>query len=151
DDVIPVQVGGAGFTGCDALDQAGLDRIAGLDALVPPLNTPTASVAAISATGTCPLSGPNVWGDGNIILGGGGSDTIEAGGGDDIIDGARYLHVRLSVTDPSLPPLANEIGTTDLLESTYQLGNSHTLQQDMLAGVVDPANVVATREILDSG
>ena len=50
DSIIPSQVGGGGFIGCDALDQAGLDRIAGLDALVPPLAagtaTPTASVVA---------------------------------------------------------------------------------------------------------
>src|SRR4051794_29267702 len=30
DDTTPATVGGAGFTGCDALDQAGLDRITGL-------------------------------------------------------------------------------------------------------------------------
>ena len=44
DDVVPSAVGGAGFIGCDVLDQAGLNRIAGLDALVPPLNTPLATV-----------------------------------------------------------------------------------------------------------
>ena len=37
DDVVPSAVGGGGFIGCDVLDQAGIDRIAGLDALVPPL------------------------------------------------------------------------------------------------------------------
>ena len=31
DDVVPTTVGGGGFVGCDALDQAGVDRIAGLD------------------------------------------------------------------------------------------------------------------------
>ena len=36
DDLVPTAVGGAGFIGCDVLDQAGLDRIDGLDALVPP-------------------------------------------------------------------------------------------------------------------
>ena len=30
DDVVPSTVGGAGFSGCDVLDQAGIDRIAGL-------------------------------------------------------------------------------------------------------------------------
>ena len=43
DNETPATVGGAGFTGCDALDQAGLDRIPGLDPLVPPLNVPAAS------------------------------------------------------------------------------------------------------------
>ena len=36
----PRGTGGLGFIGCDVLDQAGLDRIAGLDPLVPTLNTP---------------------------------------------------------------------------------------------------------------
>ena len=44
DDLVPTAVGGAGFIGCDVLDQAGLDRIGGLDALVPPLSTPLATV-----------------------------------------------------------------------------------------------------------
>ena len=97
DDVVPSQVGGGGFIGCDVLDQKGLDRINGLDALVPTLATPLADVVGISASLDCPiLSGP-VWGDGNILLGGGGSDLIEGRGADDIIDGDKYVNVRLSV------------------------------------------------------
>ena len=34
--------------------------------------------------------------DGNIMLGGGGSDFIEGRGGNDIIDGDAYLHVELT-------------------------------------------------------
>src|SRR4051812_27448011 len=63
-DDVPSLVGGAGFTGCDALDQKGLDRISGLDALVPSLagtGVTAADVAARSASGVCPLTGP-VWG-----------------------------------------------------------------------------------------
>ncbi|MDT5036741.1 MAG: hypothetical protein QOE03_1926, partial [Micromonosporaceae bacterium] len=96
-DTIPTAVGGAGFIGCDALDQTGVDRIAGLNALITPAMIaagPTAaSVAAISTPGVCPLSG-NVWGDGDILLGGLGSDTITGRGGNDVIDGDRYLKVR---------------------------------------------------------
>src|SRR4029079_8179531 len=96
DDETPKTVGGAGFTGCDALDQDGLNRIPGLDPLVPPLGPTTAAdVALASAPGVCPLSGP-VWGDGNILLGGGGGDTITGRGGDDIIDGDKALHGKLS-------------------------------------------------------
>ena len=152
DDVIPSQVAGGGFIGCDALDQAGLDRIAGLDALVPPLTVDSAPIIAASVTNHCLLVG-NVWGEGNILLGGGGSDLIEGRGGDDIIDGDRYLTVRLSVrTDPANP--ATEIGTTDLLEH-MALGGTFganttgmTLQQAVFAGLVDPGNIVAVREIL---
>src|SRR6185436_11360628 len=100
DDDIPSQVGGAGFTGCDVLDQAGVDRIKGLAALMPPLTGDLTAVEAASATGQCPLSGP-VWGEGNILLGGTGSDTITGRGGDDIIDGDRFLTARISVrTNP---------------------------------------------------
>jgi hypothetical protein len=79
-------------------------------------------VATLSATGTCPLSGP-VWGDGNILLGGGGSDVLEGRGGDEIIDGDKALFVRISVrTDPNDP--ATEIGTTDLMEGQARAGGT---------------------------
>ncbi|MEI7618590.1 MAG: peroxidase family protein [Actinomycetota bacterium] len=158
DSVIPETIVGigplaAGFIGCDALDQAGVDRISGLAAIMPPLTTPSGPIIASAATIDCPLVG-NVWGKGNILLGGGGSDLIEGRGGDDIIDGDRYLNVRLSVrTDPTDP--TTEIGTTDIFEHTADAGGSFgagtagmTLQQAVFAGLVDPGNVVAVREIL---
>ena len=161
DDVVPVQVGGGGFIGCDALDQAGVDMIAGLDPLLPPLNTSTDSVVATSASKSCPiLAGPNVWGSGNILLGGGGSDLIEGRGADDIIDGDRYLGVRLSIRDPKNP--AVEIGSADVdttgqsaMTSRYLrdakgvlIPGSPTLQEAVFAGTVNPGNIVAIREIL---
>jgi Ca2+-binding RTX toxin-like protein len=141
----PSAVGGAGFTGCDVLDQAGVDRIAGLGAILPPLTGDLAPVEARSAAGVCPLSGP-IWGDGDILLGGAGSDSLQGRGADDILDGDRYLAVRISVrTDPSDP--ASEIGSTDLMEHTYQAGNPKTLQQAVFDGTVDPGNLVVVREI----
>ena len=144
-----------GFIGCDALDQDGLDRIAGLDALVPPLVTDSAPIVEAASTRYCGLEG-NVWGDGNILLGGGGSDTIEGRGADDIIDGDKYLGVRLSVrTDVNNP--ATEIGTTDLMSKVATSGNfgpgttGMTLQQAVFAGLVDPGNIAIVREILDAG
>ncbi len=100
----PNSLGGAGFTGCDVLDQAGVDRIAGLSAIVPqPLTESSARVVANSAAGFCPVNGP-VFGAGDILIGGPGSDTIEGRGADDIIDGDRYLTVGISVrTDPANP------------------------------------------------
>ncbi|MEO6200420.1 MAG: fibronectin type III domain-containing protein, partial [Cryobacterium sp.] len=153
DDLIPSAVGGAGFIGCDVLDQDGLNLIDGLDALVPPLATPLASVIAQSASGDCPLlSGANVWGDGNILLGGGGSDLIEGRGGDDIIDGDAYLNVRLSIrTNPA--DATTQIGSATGMTTQY-LRNSagalvgQTLQQAVFAGIIDPGNIVAVREIL---
>jgi Ca2+-binding RTX toxin-like protein len=161
DDATPATVGGAGFTGCDALDQAGLDRIKGLSTIVPSLATAgvngvvtAQSVADVSAAGSCPLSG-NVWGDGNILLGGGGGDTIEGRAGNDIIDGDRALHVRISVrTNPDLA--SSEIGSTDLMEhpavtGTFGAGTAGmTLSQAVFAGLVDPGNLVTVREIVDN-
>ena len=80
DDIVPAEVGGGGFIGCDVLDQAGLDRILSLDALVPRWTGPRQprdAVVAQSASQDCPiLSGPT-WGAGNVLLGGAGSDLIE--------------------------------------------------------------------------
>jgi Ca2+-binding RTX toxin-like protein len=156
DDIIPSQLNGGGFIGCDALDQAGLDRITGLDPLVPLLTVPSAPIIAASATNFCPLVG-NVWGEGNILLGGAGSDTIEGRGADDIIDGDRYLSVRLSVraaVDANGEATGPEIGTTDLLEHvptgigwTGALAGK-TLQQAVFAGLVNPGRIVAVREVL---
>src|SRR3954452_187012 len=58
---VPSTLGGAGFTGCDVLDQAGVDRIrdatgapgTGLAALLPPLTGALAPVVAASAAGVC--------------------------------------------------------------------------------------------------
>jgi len=153
DDAVPSTVGGAGLTGCDVLDQTGVDRISGLAALLPqPLTGNPAPVVAKSATGFCPLSGPT-WGEGNILIGGAGSDTLEGRGGNDIIDGDRFLSVRISVrTNPADP--ATETGSTDLMEHVATKGGfgvgtaGMTLQQAVFAGLVDPGNLVAVREIL---
>ncbi|MGN7250575.1 peroxidase family protein [Arthrobacter sp. SAFR-014] len=161
DDVVPSGVGGGGFIGCNVLNQEGLDRIAGLDDLVPTLSTPADTVIGASASKDCPLltPGSNVWGGGNILLGGGGSDVLEGRGADDIIDGDRYLSVRLSVrTNPNDP--ATEIGSAaadapgqSAMTSRYQKdanGNltGPTLQEAVFAGTVNPGNIVAVREIL---
>ena len=165
DDIVPSAVGGGGFIGCDVLDQTGLDRISGLDPLVPALDsaagTPLATVVAQSASQDCPiLSGPNVWGAGNLLLGGAGSDLIEGRGADDIIDGDRYLSVRLSVRS-NANDASTEIGsasvtgagqsamTSKYLRDSAGALTGPTLQQAVFAGTVDPGNIVAVREVLN--
>ena len=150
DDIVPSQRGGAGFIGCDVVDQNGVNRISGLSQLLPALATPLADVVALSASKDCPvLSGTNVWGDGNILLGGAGNDLIEGRGADDIIDGDKALSVRISVRDAA----GAEIGSTDLMENTAKSGNfgpgttGMTLQQAVFAGLVDPGNLVTVRQI----
>jgi len=156
DDAVPSEIVGSAFTGCDVLDQAGIDRIGGLDALIPPnlLTTPPGPIVTASRAGYCPISG-NVWGAGNILLGGAGSDLLEGRGGDDVLDGDRALTVRISLrTDPADP--ATEIGSTDLMEHAFPVtstfGAAHpgvTLQQAVFAGLVDPADLVIVREVKD--
>jgi Ca2+-binding RTX toxin-like protein len=146
-----------GFTGCDAIDQAGMARIGGLSAILPPVaqwQGTAAAVAALSASGVCPLTGP-VWGEGDILLGGGGNDTMEGRAGDEIIDGDRALTVRISVrTNPTVA--SSEIGSTDLMENKAVTGNfgpgttGMTLQQAVFAGLVDPGNLVTVREVASS-
>ncbi|MBO9522821.1 MAG: Ig-like domain-containing protein [Nocardioidaceae bacterium] len=146
-DDTPTALGGAGFAGCDALDQAGIDRIAGLNVLVTPamLTVPASTLNANAAAGTCPLTG-NVWGDGEILIGGGGSDTITGRGANDIIDGDRSLKVSIDVHQ-NADGTGPVIGTTDLLEHTYSNG-TRTLQQDVFAGVVDPGQLTIGRQLM---
>ncbi|WP_374971080.1 peroxidase family protein [Terrabacter sp. BE26] len=144
-DDVPGTIGGGGFTGCNALDAAGVARIAGLGDLVTTLPRPLAGVVAGSAAGSCPLTG-NVWAEGNILLGGGGSDTITGRGADDIIDGDRWLGVRISVR-ANADGTGAEIGSTDLLERPYLAGSSKTLQAALLDGSVDVGQLVVKREI----
>ena len=132
DDRIPSTVGGGGFIGCDALDARGVDRIAGLDQVVTLLPTPVSAVGNASGR-PCDLQG-NVWGEGNILLGGAGDDTIEGRLGDDIIDGDRYLTVRLSVRDAAGHEIRSARSMTEL-------------QADVFAGKINPKDIVAVREI----
>ena len=153
---VPSTVGGAGFAGCDAIDAAGVARIAGLNALIKTFPTPVESIVAKSAAHYCPLNGGSgtgfAWGEGDVLIGGPGSDLIEGRAANDIIDGDRYLHVRISVRNAASP--GTELGTTDLMENKATSGNfgpgttNMTLQQAVFAGLVDPAQLVATREII---
>ncbi|MFC4067791.1 peroxidase family protein [Actinoplanes subglobosus] len=128
DDTVPAT---DGAIGCDALDAAGLARIHGLDQVVTELPMPATAVA--NRTGRdCDLTG-NVWGEGNILLGGAGDDLIEGRLGNDIIDGDRYLTVRLAVRGTS-------ITASSLTE----------LQADVFAGRINPDDIITVREIATS-
>ena len=84
---------------------------------------------------------------GNIILGGAGSDMIEGRGGDDIIDGDKWLNVRISVRTGIDPitglPTGPELATFDTMTDT-------TLQTNMLNGTRNPGQLQIVREILTS-
>lgn len=156
DSIIPSQVNGGGSIGCDALDANGVARINGLETLVPAAirTVPSQPIIDSATTDYCRLVG-NVWGEGNILLGGEGSDTLEGRGANDILDGDRYMNVRLSVRSNPTDP-ATESGSTDLMENKAVTGSfgtdisgmAMTLQQAVFAGEINPGNIVAVREIL---
>ena len=115
---LPLDQGGSeGYRG-SMLDAAGIERIAGLQAVL------GAGVTSFSA--------------GEIILGGDGNDLITGRGGDDIIDGDKYLNVRISVR-------ANADGTGAEIGSHSSMT---TLVNQMFAGQIDPGQLVIVREIL---
>ncbi|HSO91440.1 MAG TPA: fibronectin type III domain-containing protein, partial [Arthrobacter sp.] len=99
------------------LDAAGIARINGLVDLLP--------------------GGATTFGAGNIIIGGSGSDEIWGNGADDIIDGDKWLNVRLSVVNGE----GAEVRTANSLTE---------LQADIMAGKIDPGHVRIVREILSS-
>ena len=78
----------ADIAGGHELRLSGLNRIIGLDAIVP---TPV------------DVDDPVAFSGGNILLGGAGSDILEGRGGDDVLDGDRWLDVQIRVTG-TLPP-----------------------------------------------
>jgi Ca2+-binding RTX toxin-like protein len=137
DDAVPTSNGGngGGLLGCDALDAAGVARIAGLNQVVTSLSTSVAAVGNVTGR-DCDLHG-SVWGAGNILLGGPGNDTIDGRGGNDIIDGDRYLTVRLSVRDADGHEIRSARSMTEL-------------QADVFASKINPKDIVIVREILTS-
>ncbi|MBM6582765.1 hypothetical protein ILT44_21395, partial [Microvirga sp. BT689] len=74
---------------------------------------------------------------GNIILGGDGSDIIEGRGGDDLIDGDKWLNVRISVRDINDPDI--EIASANSMVD---------LIPDMISGKYNPSQLQIVREIL---
>jgi hypothetical protein len=115
------------------------------------LNNP-AQIGLIDGLQSLLGEGVTSFSGGNIILGGAGSDTIEGRGGDDIIDGDRWLNVRLSVRDGA----NTEIGTADGMRTPLQnksgilagTAATLTLQEAMFAGLLNPGQLVIVREIL---
>ncbi len=155
-------VGPGGFSGCDALDPRGVAQITGLGALVKEFPSPLQPVIDASAMKRCPLIGAGndpadpgsgtVWAEGNILLGGDGSDLIEGRGNNDIIDGDHSLRIRISVR-ANKDGSGAELGWTDLMEGKALSGDfgpgtaGMTLQQAVFAGLVNPGQLVSMREL----
>ncbi|MBL0407568.1 heme peroxidase, partial [Microvirga aerilata] len=131
------------------LTQAGVNRIAGLRDLL-------GDWAAAPVAGN--LESQIAFDDGNILLGGGGSDLIEGRGGNDLIDGDSWLNVRIRIT------VANEVYTADGMaqkvyrEADYKDGvpvadavaqfGGKTLDALMLSRTLNPGQLSIVREIV---
>jgi Ca2+-binding RTX toxin-like protein len=86
------------------------------------------------------LGGPQAsFGDGNIILGGGGGDLLEGAGGNDLIDGDRFLNVRIHVD-------ADNDGSEDIGE--ISVTSLEDIADDVFAGLINPGQLRIVREIL---
>jgi Ca2+-binding RTX toxin-like protein len=80
------------------------------------------------------------FGEGNIILGGGGSDIIIGGGGNDLIDGDTWLDVSIAV-------MSNLDGTGTEITRVKELTQLVPL---MLDGTINPGQLVIIRELQDN-
>ncbi len=98
-----------------------------------------AGIARITGFAAHPACGRDgVRGDGNIILGGAGSDLIEGRGGDDILDGDRWLNVQLTAPNPA--------GGAALRVNSLQ-----QLKTAVFAGQINPGSISYIREIIATG
>jgi len=128
----------------DGLDRQGVERIAGLHEVL--------GFATIEAMrGVFPTAGSIVFERGNILLGGGGGDRIQGNGGDDIIDGDRWLNVRIAIVDAG----GNVIGSAEKMQGVVTMNdaasalNGRQLDTLVFSRAVDPGNLRIVREILD--
>ena len=152
----PRLIGGAGFPGCDALDQAGVARIKGLAALLPPVAAwlgTAAETASLSASGRVPADRPGL---------GRGRHPARRPGQRHVHRPRRrrdhrrrpVLHVRDQRPDqPGRPGHRDRSHRPDGGQGDRR-GNfgpgtaGMTLQQAVFAGLVDPGNLVSVREIV---
>jgi Ca2+-binding RTX toxin-like protein len=132
------------------LSQAGVNRIDGLRALLGDW------VAAAPTTGD--LEKTVAFDDGNILLGGGGSDLMQGRGGNDLIDGDRWLNVRIRITvgnetytaDGMAQKVYREVDYKDgapVANAVAQFGGK-TLDALMLDRTLNPGQLSVVREIV---
>jgi hypothetical protein len=120
--------GGIGTPEDHSLDPQAIAKVAGLADLLP--------------------AGATSFSDGNIVLGGAGSDTMEGRGGDDIVHGDAWLDVQLRVPDLSTTT-ANDTVVVDGMTSTALVQNDVpvSLRQLVMAGRINPGDITIQRRI----
>lgn len=95
----------------------------------------------------------------DILLGGGGSDRIKGLAGDDVIDGDKWLNVRIRIVANGETYTADGMTKkvyleTDMVKGAVRAGASaqfggRSLDMLMLAGVLNPGQLSIVREIVD--
>ncbi|WGV15870.1 peroxidase family protein [Fuscovulum ytuae] len=147
----------------NALLEENVDMIDGLRELVDHLQTFTLTQPNTGEVKVARMSTVN--GD-DIILGGGGNDTIKGMAGDDIIDGDKWLNVRIELVDDANNAFATTDGLTKQVISlvdgvvTYlgqtinavageALFGGKTLEAALFAREVKAADLNVVREIID--
>ena len=122
----------------DALDQAGLDRIAGLSDIVD-------------------LGPTGLFERGNVLLGGKGSDLLQGNGGDDVIDGDRLPqrpHRITAAGQENLPTIRSRPSTVSVTYSPRDDAGApswvgKSLFELMVSRTVVPNQLHIVREILN--
>ncbi|MEQ1599794.1 MAG: peroxidase family protein [Methylotenera sp.] len=89
-------------------------------------------------------AGVDSFSDGNILLGGAGSDVITGRGGNDIIDGDKWLNVRIGVH----AGIGADGGVGAEIDSADSMSE---LVTEIFNGTYNPGQLRIHREILDSG
>ncbi|WP_404862633.1 peroxidase family protein [Georhizobium sp. MAB10] len=140
----------------NALLAKNLSLISGLDALTSHLVRQTVTVAGKTETIVMDTTEA-----GDILLGGAGSDVIRGMGGNDIIDGDKWLNVRIAFTHNGTAYTTDGLGERVYLASDYVSGaplagavaafGGKTLDQLMFSRTVNPGTLNIVREIVDGG
>lgn len=127
----------------------GDDRTDLVSVLVPGFTDELLDVDIPKIRGLQDLLGVGVtgWANGNILLGGAGSDLIEGRGGDDFIHGDAALQVQLSV-----PAASGVTGPADPADGSRVLVDSVlALRSAVLDRLLSPADVQIVRTVLPGG
>lgn len=139
------------------LSQAGIDRIAGLRELLGNL------VQTSTTVGEAAREAEIAFDDGNILLGGGGSDLIEGRGGDDVIDGDAWLNVRIRISPTPDGPiytadslagpvyLQSQLVNGEIPANTAPAFGGKALSDLLLERTITPGQMKIVREIVDGG
>jgi hypothetical protein len=147
----------------DDINQTGIDRIDGLDQIITDEEmfdgVHTSEFGDLKAVPTI----EKIFAGGNVLIGGAGDDTLIGKGGNDILDGDRWLNVRIRLTAPNgNNTQEEELATIDSLTHVFTAPQLALLGIDeayagrslsalMIDRLIVPSQLHIVREILDGG